>query len=323
MFIDRVKIHIKGGAGGDGCVAFLREKYRPRGGPAGGDGGNGGDVVFRVNERMHTLLDFYYRRHFCAQNGRNGEGKNRTGKSGDDIIIDVPPGTVIIDAESGEQLADLVSGTFVAARGGKGGRGNAQFATPTNQAPKYAENGKPGEERWVILELRLIADVGIIGLPNSGKSTLIAKVTKAHPKIADYPFTTKHPHLGICELSSDRRIVFADIPGIIAGAHRGKGMGLEFLRHISRTKALLLLLDILNNPHKAYLTLLDELRRYGKELVHRPRVIALNKIDAATDELLNQNWRSKFPDEEVFFISGATGKGIEKLLFRLYELACD
>ncbi len=314
MFIDRVKIYVKAGDGGDGCIAFLREKYRPRGGPAGGDGGKGGDVVLRVNPRMHTLLDFYYRRKYRAQNGRPGEGKNRHGKSGKDLVIEVPPGTVVIDADTGDEIADLVSGEFVLARGGRGGRGNARFATPTNQAPEYAEQGKPGEERWVILELRLIADVGIVGLPNAGKSTLISKVTKARPKIADYPFTTKTPHLGIAEISPHRRLVLADIPGIIEGAHSGKGMGTDFLRHISRTKVLLLLIDILDNPQVAYKVLLNELSQYDPSLTMRPRVIALNKIDAAGEELTSRRWGEAFAGEKVFLISAVRGDGLRELL---------
>ena len=314
MFIDRVKIYVKAGDGGDGCIAFLREKYRPRGGPAGGDGGKGGDVVLRVNPRMHTLLDFYYRRKYRAQNGRPGEGKNRHGKSGKDLVIEVPPGTVVIDADTGDEIADLVSGEFVLARGGRGGRGNARFATPTNQAPEYAEQGKPGEERWVILELRLIADVGIVGLPNAVKSTLISKVTKARPKIADYPFTTKTPHLGIAEISPHRRLVLADIPGIIEGAHSGKGMGTDFLRHISRTKVLLLLIDILDNPQVAYKVLLNELSQYDPSLTMRPRVIALNKIDAAGEELTSRRWGEAFAGEKVFLISAVRGDGLRELL---------
>ena len=321
MFIDRVKIYVKSGDGGDGCVAFLREKYRPRGGPAGGDGGKGGDVILRVNKKLHTLLDFYYRRMYKAKNGRPGEGKNRHGKSADDLIIDVPPGTVVFDAESGEQIADLVDGEFIVARGGRGGRGNAQFATSTNQAPKYAEEGKPGEEKWLILELRLIADVGLVGLPNAGKSTIISRLTNAHPEIADYPFTTKEPHLGIAEIGMDRRLVIADIPGIIEGAHRGKGMGLEFLRHISRTKVIVILLDILDEPEKAYRTLLSELSKYNDELLRRPRIVALNKIDAADRELLNRNWEKIFSGEEIFKISAVAGTGLKEFLAKISQLA--
>ena len=320
MFIDRVKIYVKAGDGGDGCVAFLREKYRPRGGPAGGDGGKGGDVILRVNPKMHTLIDFYYRRHYKAKNGRPGEGKNRAGKSAEPLIIEVPPGTVVYDAETGEKIVDLVEGEFVIARGGKGGRGNAQFATPTNQAPQYAEPGRPGEERWIILELRLIADVGLVGLPNAGKSTLLSRLTRANPKIAAYPFTTKHPNLGILEYPDRYRLVLADIPGIIEGAHEGRGMGLEFLRHISRTKVLLFMLDILDEPVKAYHSLLEELNQYDPDLLKRPRLIALNKIDAASEELRNRDWNSVFPGEEVFLISAVSGEGLDELAARLRQM---
>ena len=320
MFIDRVKIFVKSGDGGDGCVAFLREKYRPRGGPAGGDGGSGGDVIFRVNPKLHTLLDFYYRRHFKAKNGKPGEGKNKNGKSAEPLIIDVPPGTVVFDAETGEQLADLVSGEFVVAKGGRGGRGNSKFATPTNQAPQYAEEGKQGEERWLILELRLIADVGLVGLPNAGKSTLISHLTKAHPKIADYPFTTKNPNLGIAELPGHRRLVIADIPGIIEGAHTGKGLGLDFLRHISRTKVLVILLDILDEPAKAYRILIEELSNYDESLLGRPRILALNKIDAVGEDVKSKDWTKVFPDEEIFLISAVTGENLGAFTERLAEL---
>ncbi len=323
MFIDRVKIYVKAGDGGDGCVAFLREKYRPRGGPAGGDGGKGGDVILRVNPRLQTLIDFYYRRHYKAKNGRPGEGKNRAGKSAEPLIIEVPPGTVVYDAETGEQIVDLVEGEYVIARGGKGGRGNARFATPTNQAPQYAEPGKPGEERWIILELRLIADVGLVGLPNAGKSTLLSRLTRAHPKIADYPFTTKHPNLGILEFPDRQRLVIADIPGIIEGAHQGRGMGLEFLRHISRTRMLLLMIDILNEPEKAYRDILNELREYNPELLERPRLVVLNKIDAADEQLRSRDWNSVFEGEEVFKISAVTGEGLDELTARMRRILLD
>jgi len=246
MFVDRVKIHVKAGDGGNGAVAFLREKYRPFGGPAGGDGGKGGDVILVATIRKHTLYDFKFQAHFKAQRGEHGKGKNQHGKDGEDLIIYVPVGTVVIDAESGKVLCDLVEDgqRCVVARGGRGGRGNARFATPTNQSPRYAEKGEKGEERWLILELKLIADVGLIGLPNAGKSTLISKLTKARPKIADYPFTTLSPVLGVMEVDDETQIVLADIPGLIEGASQGKGLDHEFLRHIERTKLLLHLIDI-------------------------------------------------------------------------------
>lgn len=320
MFIDKIKIYVKGGDGGNGCIAFRRESYKPLGGPAGGDGGKGGDVILRVNPKMHTLLDLYYKRHFKAERGRNGEGKNRDGRNGKNLIVEVPPGTLVVDKESGEVIMDLIEGNYIVAHGGRGGRGNAFFTTPQNQAPEICEEGKPGEERWIILELRLIADVGLVGLPNAGKSTLLSRLTRANPKIASYPFTTKYPGLGIAELSEYRRIVLADIPGIIEGAHLGKGMGLEFLRHISRTKILIFLLDILDNPIDAYATLLEELREYNPELLRRPGIIALNKIDAASDKLLKKNWINIYTGKKIFLISAATGSGLKELLNYLYKL---
>ena len=323
MFIDRVKIFVKAGSGGNGCISFLREKYRPRGGPSGGDGGNGGSVILRANAKMHTLLDFYYKRQFKAKQGQSGMGKNRHGKSANDLIIEVPPGTVVLDEDTGSQLADIIEGEFIVAKSGKGGRGNSRFATSVNQAPTYAEEGKPGEERWIILELRLIADVGLIGLPNAGKSTLISHLTKARPKIADYPFTTKQPHLGIAESDSGQRLVIADIPGIIEGAHKGRGMGLEFLRHISRTKILVILLDILDNPKNAYKTLLSELSQYDESLASRPRIVVLNKIDAANDRLLKARWKRVFPNEEIFLISAVAGTNLQKLLRHLAKIVLE
>lgn len=319
MFIDRVKIKVISGKGGDGCVAFLREKFCPRGGPAGGNGGKGGDVILRVSSKLHTLLDFYYKHTFRAENGQNGKGKNAHGKDGADMIINVPRGTVVYDAEDGKLVADLLDGEIVVARGGKGGRGNAEFATPWNQAPAYAEPGELAEEKSLILELRLIADVGIIGLPNAGKSTLLSKVTHAHPKIAPYPFTTKFPHLGIAKVKNEK-IILADMPGIIEGAHKGKGMGLDFLRHISRTKAIVVLLDILDNPENAYKILLDELKQYDPVLLSRPRIVALNKIDSADKKLVGRNWRRAFPGEKIILMSAIAGKNVDKLVKTLYEI---
>ncbi|HHH80474.1 MAG TPA: GTPase ObgE, partial [candidate division Zixibacteria bacterium] len=302
MLIDEAKIYVKAGDGGRGCVAFLREKYRPRGGPAGGNGGKGGDVIIRVNTKMRTLLDFYYRHHFRAENGRPGQGKNKHGRNGKDLIIEVPPGTMVYDAETGELICDLIDGEFVVARGGRGGRGNAAFATSTNQTPDYAEPGEPGEERMLRLELRLIADVGLVGLPNAGKSTLISRLTKARPKIADYPFTTKEPLLGIAELGRDKRLVIADIPGLIEGAHKGRGMGIKFLKHIARTKVLVFVIDINEKPDKAFQDLLSELGHFEQSLLRKPRIIALNKIDIANEEALERNWEEVFPGEKVFLI---------------------
>lgn len=320
MFIDEAKIYVKAGDGGRGCVAFLREKYRPRGGPAGGNGGKGGDVIIRVNPKMRTLLDFYYRHHFRAENGRPGQGKNKHGRNGKDLIIEVPPGTMVYDAETGELICDLIDGEFVVARGGRGGRGNAAFATSTNQTPDYAEPGEPGEERMLRLELRLIADVGLVGLPNAGKSTLISRLTKARPKIADYPFTTKEPLLGIAELGRDKRLVIADIPGLIEGAHKGRGMGIKFLKHIARTKVLVFVIDINEKPDKAFQDLLSELGHFEQSLPGKPRIIALNKIDIANEEALERNWEEVFPGERVFLISALVGLGLDELLQAMFEL---
>jgi len=246
VFIDKAKIYVRGGDGGNGAVAFRREKFVPKGGPSGGSGGRGGNVIFRADEGLRTLIDFKYRRHYYAERGGHGEGKDRHGRNGKDLIVRVPVGTVIKDAKTGEVIADLIYNgqEVVVARGGRGGRGNANFATPTNQAPTFAEKGEPGEEREIILELKLLADVGLVGMPNVGKSTIISKVSKARPKIANYPFTTLVPNLGTVYLSENDSFVIADIPGLIEGAHQGSGLGHEFLRHVERTKLLVHVLDV-------------------------------------------------------------------------------
>jgi GTP-binding protein len=321
MFVDRVKVFVKGGRGGNGAVAFLREKYRPKGGPAGGDGGKGGDVIFIATSGKHTLLDFKYKRHFKAGNGEHGKGKNQKGKDGEDIEVYVPIGTVVKDAETGEIICDLVKEgqRCVVAKGGKGGRGNSHFATPTNQAPRYAEPGQEGEERWVILELKLIADVGIIGLPNAGKSTLISKLTKARPKIADYPFTTTTPNLGVMELDEERRVVLADIPGLIENAHKGAGLGHEFLRHIERTRLLLHLIDVSDSrehePLEAYELINRELGEYSPSLLNKPRIVVASKIDALSDRSLLEKLRDFFSEKGAEFVavSSITGEGLQEL----------
>ncbi len=322
-FIDRVKIFVKGGKGGDGAVAFLREKFRPKGGPAGGDGGKGGDVILIATSKKHTLIDFKYKRHLIAENGEPGRGKNQHGKDGEDLVAYVPVGTVIKDAQTGEILADLdeEGKSFVVARGGKGGRGNARFTSPTNQAPRYAEKGKKGEERWVILELKLIADVGIIGLPNAGKSTLLSVLTRAKPKIADYPFTTLSPNLGILEIDDERRICIADIPGLIENAHKGAGLGTEFLRHIERTKVLLHLIDISDfgvKPEHAFRTVMNELRSYSEELAKKPQIVVGSKIDLLPPEKKKEKVsRLKEYFEKLGYrflvVSSITKEGIEEL----------
>ncbi|ACI18393.1 GTPase ObgE [Dictyoglomus thermophilum] len=320
MFIDRAKIYVKAGDGGNGCVAFRREKFVPRGGPAGGDGGKGGDVIIEADENLDTLLDFHYKRHYYAERGEHGKGKNQKGKDGEDLIIKVPTGTLIFDAETGELIADLVSHgqRVVVARGGKGGRGNTHFATSTRQAPYFAEKGEKGEERWLYLELKLLADVGLVGLPNAGKSTLLSKISNANPEIAPYPFTTKTPNLGVVE-REDITFTVADIPGLIEGAHENKGMGDEFLRHIERTLVLVFVIDaadLVTPPQKAYEILKKELYLYSPKLLEKPRIIAINKIDLpeAQERLPEIEKWLKNEGVPYVFISAKEGINIDKLL---------
>jgi GTPase len=291
MFIDNVKIHIKAGDGGNGCVSFRREKYVPRGGPNGGDGGKGGDVIFQADESLSTLIDFRYKKNYKSGNGQHGQGGDKTGKNGEDIVIKVPCGSIIKEVTSGQILTDLTKDgdTFVASKGGRGGRGNARFATSTNQAPRTAESGGKGEEREVEIELKLIADAGLVGLPNAGKSTLLSKISAAKPKIADYPFTTLNPILGIVRYKEFSSFVVADIPGLIEGAHSGKGLGIRFLKHIERTKLLVFLIDSTLIPHKEdqtedYDVLIHELGSFDKDLLKKPRIVCFTKVDALTAE---------------------------------------
>jgi len=282
LFYDQATITAQAGRGGNGALSFRREAHVPRGGPDGGNGGRGGDVILVVNPHLNTLLPFQYQRHFKAEDGRHGSGQNKTGRSGRPKYVEVPPGTLVRDAESGRLLGDLTRAgqQLIVARGGRGGRGNAAFATPTNQVPLIAENGEPGERRTLHLELKLIADVGIIGLPNAGKSTLLATLTAARPKIADYPFTTLRPNLGVAALGEDRAIVLADIPGLIEGASQGAGLGLEFLRHIERTRLLIHLLDGLSDdPLKDYETVNREMAAFGHGLSEKPQLVAMTKMD--------------------------------------------
>jgi GTP-binding protein len=321
-FIDEAKIYVKSGAGGRGCVSFRREKYVPHGGPNGGDGGNGGDVVIITNENMTSLLDHRYKQHYKAKRGEHGKGKDMHGKNADTLFIPVPVGTIVRDFETGEILGDLTEKdeTLLVAKGGRGGRGNARFATPTNQAPRIAEPGGEGEERTLLLELKLLADVGIIGFPNAGKSTLISKISAARPKVADYPFTTLVPNLGVVSYGDGKTFVVADIPGIIEGAHEGAGLGIQFLRHIERTKLLIHLLDLSpatgRDPLDDYETLNRELKAYSIELSKKLQIVAPNKIDIteAKEKLreLNKYFREK--GIKVYPISSATGEGLKELI---------
>ncbi len=321
-FVDEAKIYIKSGDGGPGCVSFRREKYVPRGGPDGGDGGKGGDIVAVASRSHRTLLDMKFNQHHVARRGGPGEGSNRTGKSSEDVEIVVPVGTVIRDMETGELLADMIEDgqRVVLARGGIGGKGNARFKTATNQAPRYAQDGLPGEEKTVSLELKLIADVGIVGLPNVGKSTLIARISAARPKIADYPFTTLKPNLGVVRLGDRQTFVVADIPGLIEGAHQGAGLGTKFLRHIERTSILLHIIDISKEPFTGawndFETINSELASFSPAVREKPQIVAISKIDlTSTRERLDETaafFREK--GIRIFPVSAATGEGIRELL---------
>src|SRR5688572_29264330 len=310
MFVDEAVIHVKAGDGGDGCVSFRREKYVPKGGPDGGDGGNGGSVIFVADVNKNTLLDFTGRHHWKAQRGQAGMGKKMSGLSGDDLIIQVPPGTLIFDDDHRILLADLDAPEkrVTIAQGGKGGRGNWHFKSSTNQAPRYAEPGTEGQERRIKLELKLIADVGLVGMPNAGKSTLLRAISSARPKVADYPFTTLEPQLGIVELSGDRRLVVADIPGLIDGAHSGAGLGVDFLRHIERTKILVHLLDLYptdnSDPAENYRKIRHELESFSPRLAEKRQIIAANKMDLAIDDEAITRLRDELADKEIHAISG-------------------
>ncbi len=321
MFIDEVTIRVKAGDGGSGCVAFRREKYVPRGGPAGGDGGHGGDVVLRSDPNRSTLLDFRYSPEHKADNGQPGEGSNRTGKSADPLVLPVPPGVVVYDAASGEKLFDFDAPdiTWTAAHAGKGGRGNARFATSTNQAPRQYEPGEPGEDAYLRLELKVLADVGLVGFPNAGKSTLISLLSAARPKVAGYPFTTLEPHLGVVKAGEYETFVMADIPGLIEGAHEGHGLGIQFLRHIERTSLLLNMIDVSEfsgrDPIEDHRVILDELRGYSEALARKPMFVAANKVDACQEPQRIESLEAFCSREGLpfFRISAATGEGVDKL----------
>jgi len=325
MFIDEARVYVKGGDGGNGIVAFRREKYVPQGGPAGGDGGRGGNVIFQADEGLRTLMDFRYNRHFKAERGQHGQGKNMHGAWGEDLVARVPVGTVIRDDESGEIIADLTrhGQKAVVARGGRGGRGNARFSSPVHRAPNFAENGEPGEERWIKMELKLLADVGLVGFPNAGKSTLISRISAARPKIADYPFTTLTPNLGVVETRHHDSFVVADIPGLIEGAHQGAGLGHGFLRHIERTRVLLYILDAGETEGRDvlqdYQTLQRELESHNPDLKKRPFLVVANKMDLPQAEANRKRLQEAF-GERLIFISAVTGQGVEELIERVYAL---
>lgn len=323
MFIDTAKILVKSGKGGDGAISFRREKYIPLGGPDGGDGGEGGSVIITVDPNMTTLLDFKYRRKYAANDGENGAGSKCYGKDGNDLYIKVPMGTVIRDFESNKIMADLAhtGDKFVVAKGGKGGKGNVKFCTPTRQAPNFAEPGMPGEDRWIKLELKLLADVGLIGFPNVGKSTLLSVVSKARPKIANYHFTTITPNLGVVSLPGINSFVMADIPGIIEGAAEGVGLGFEFLRHIERTRLLIHVVDISGSegrdPFEDFLKINEELKKYNIKLWDRPQIVAANKSDMIYDDKQFEEFKDKLLKlgyKNVFKISAATKLGVDELI---------
>lgn len=322
MFVDEVDILVRGGDGGRGCLSFHREKFVPKGGPDGGDGGRGGHVIFQVDPQISTLIDLRYQSQYRAQRGENGRHKNQHGKDGDDLIVNVPPGTLVKDAETGEILADMAASDaqFIAAAGGQGGRGNARFKSATNQAPRYVQPGIEGEERSLHLELKLLADVGIIGLPNVGKSTLISRISAARPKIADYPFTTLIPNLGVVRTSNFRSFVVVDIPGLIEGASLGAGLGFQFLRHIERTRMFVHVIDLSSvtgrEPLQDFQTINAELEQYEPTLLQRPQIVAANKLDVLDDDTRLSTLRAFCEQEGMacYPISAVTGEGVPELM---------
>ncbi len=324
MFIDYAEIEVHSGKGGDGAVTFRREKYVPKGGPSGGNGGEGGSVIIKASNNLSTLLDFRYKKIYKAGKGNPGGSSLKDGKNGSDIVIKVPIGSIIKDAETGKLLFDLDEDgkEIIIAKGGKGGKGNSNFATPTNQTPRFAEDGKPGEEKKLILELKLIADVGLVGFPNAGKSTLISKISAAKPKIADYPFTTLEPNLGIVRYKEFESFTVADIPGIIEGAHEGKGLGLKFLRHIERTRILLFLIDITSEDYQEnYNILLNELKSYSKKLASKTKIVSLSKADLLDDNELKKIKKKKIKnaDSPLLTFSAVSGYGLQDLVDCLWK----
>lgn len=324
MFLDYAKIYVKAGRGGSGCVSFRREKFVPKGGPDGGDGGRGGSIILKVDPQLRTLIDYKYHSRYNAKRGQHGKGGNKHGRKGEDITLKVPPGTVIKDEETQQILADLTKTgqEFTIAKGGRGGKGNARYATSTHRSPREWEVGERGEERSIILELKLIADVGLVGKPNAGKSTLLASISAARPKIADYPFTTLQPNLGIVKHQSMNSFVVADIPGLIEGAHDGKGLGLQFLRHIERTNIIVYLIDPMDseeeNPLKTFKTLHEELEKYSPLLVKKPALVVFSKQDIWSEKNLLSKFKNKFP-YPLLGISAVSGEGLENLKTCLWD----
>ena len=324
-FIDEAQITVHSGNGGNGCVSFRREKFVPRGGPNGGDGGKGGDVIFVTDPNLSSLLDFRYKKIYKAKNGEDGRAKNQHGKKGEDLTIPVPMGTIIRNSNTNEIISDLkeIDQRIVIAKGGMGGKGNARFVSSTNQAPRYAEPGKEGEALDLTLELKLLADIGIIGFPNAGKSTLISKISAAKPKIADYPFTTLVPNLGVVSYDDGKTFVIADIPGIIEGAHKGTGLGIKFLKHVERTKILLHILDISpttnRDPVEDYKIMNKELKAFSSELAKKRQILAINKTDLTDADIAVEKIKNHFKNKkiEVYEISAATGKGLDELIYKL------
>ncbi|MCX6155186.1 MAG: GTPase ObgE [Candidatus Kapabacteria bacterium] len=323
-FIDSATIYVKAGDGGSGHISFRREKFVPKGGPDGGNGGNGGNIIVQAVPNLNTLLDFRYNRKYFAQNGQKGAKSNCSGKYGDDMIINVPCGTLIFNSDSGDLVADLVENNsrFIVAKGGKGGRGNTEFATAINRTPRNCDPGIPGEEFNITLELKLLADVGIVGLPNVGKSTLISVISAAKPKIADYHFTTLIPNLGIVKIAENKSYVVADIPGLIEGASLGKGLGFQFLRHVERSKSLVFLIDAMSpDPKKDYMTLLKELKKYNPEMSKKKRILCFSKTDAVGEDVKAKLKKIKLAQKDIpiFLISAVSGEKIEELKIEMWN----
>ncbi len=328
MFVDKVKIRLVAGNGGNGCASFRREKFVPKGGPDGGDGGNGGSIYLVADRGMNSLINYRYNPYFRAQDGAHGRGKKMHGKNGEDLYLKVPVGTIVKDVDTGEVLFDFTEHgqEFRAVKGGRGGRGNVQFATPTNRAPRLAENGEQGEEKFLLLEVKIMADVGIVGLPNAGKSSLLRKASAARPRVEPWPFTTISPHVGVVRLGEESSFIMADIPGLTENAHKGVGLGIRFLKHIERTKIILLLIDIspsAPSPLNQIEILLNEIVSYSKELRKKIRAVAVNKIDLIPEEKRNFSYIIKKADELGWFffkISALSGEGVDKLVKELYSL---